>query len=1047
MTLPSLFRHPWRRSLADCVLAALVSLAWAPSPCAALGDDVPADHAEQMEASMDLFKQEVRALLLQHCVDCHGGKETHGEFDLTTRDGLLKGGQLGPAVVARNPSESLLLKLIRHEGEPNMPQDADKLSDAAIEQIATWIAGGAAYDRPLVDPADAMAAKPLTSEQRNFWSFLPLETPEVPAVENDAWCRTPLDRFVLAKLEAAGLEPNPAADRRTLIRRAYLDLVGLLPTPEEVEAFVADSEPDAYGRLIDRLLDSPHYGERWGRHWLDLARFAESHGYEQDDDRPTAYHYRDFVIQALNDDMPYDKFVRWQIAGDELAPDDHRALMATGFLAAGTHATQITANQVEKERYDELDDMASTIGTSMLGLTIGCARCHDHKFDPISQVDYYRFLSRFTTTCRSEIKLDFQPEIYQRKKAEFVSEHAPLVEALEHFENEELASRFEAWLATDVERVMPTWLVLDVASMKSEGGATFTKDEDGAILVSGKNASEDTYTFVVPTKVSGIKAVRLEALAHESLPHDGPGRADNGNFALSDFQLWSAPTGNASPGAPVKLSNPKVTDEQEGLPITATIDYIKKGAWAVDGKIGQNHAASFALETPIDNPDGTTLTFILKFQNNTGHNLGRLRFSLSTLTEATSPKDEAAPEAEVEKVNAALSTPPGERTGQQRETLLAWYRPRDPQWQKLKEAVRKHQAAAPKPELTKVLIASEGLPAVRLRTQGADFFEKTYFLKRGDLKQKVGEADQSFLQVLMRVPQDEGYWQETPPDGWRTSYRRRSLANWITDVDAGAGPLLARVIVNRLWQHHLGQGIVRTPSDFGASGERPTHPQLLEYLAGELIAGDWRLKRLHKQIMTSAVYMQTADTDETRAAIDSENHLLWHRERQRLEAEIIRDAMLSASGLLDERMFGPGTLDPEQKRRSIYFTVKRSKLIPSMMLYDAPDALLGLGRRSTTIIAPQALSMINSQQVQSYAEAFADRLLSGEEGSTDELVTRGYEIALARRPDEAELADSCDFIEQAFESYRMAEHDEPRKQAVADFCQVLFGLNEFIYVD
>ena len=565
-----------------------------------------------------------------------------------------------------------------------MPQDADKLSDAAIEQIATWIAGGAAYDRPLVDPADAMAAKPLTSEQREFWSFRPLETPKVPAIEEDAWCRTPIDRFVLARLQAADLEPNPMADRRTLIRRAYLDLVGLLPTPEEVEAFVDDPAPDAYDRLIDRLLDSPHYGERWARHWLDLARFAESHGYEQDDDRPTAYHYRDFVIQALNDDMPYNQFVRWQIAGDELAPDDHRALMATGFLAAGTHATQITANQVEKERYDELDDMASTIGTSMLGLTIGCARCHDHKFDPISQVDYYRFLSTFTTTVRSEVELDFHPEVYERKKAEFEAEHAPLVEALKRFENEELASRFEAWLATDVERVMPTWLVLDVASMKSEGGAKFTKDEDGAILVSGKNASEDTYTFVVPTRVSGIRAVRLEALAHESLPHDGPGRAENGNFALSDFQVWAAPTGTASPGAPVKLINPKVTYEQEGLPITATIDDNKKSAWAVDGKIGQDHAASFALETPVDNAEGTTLTFILKFQNNTGHNLGRLRFSISTLTEATSPKDDAAAEAEVEKVNAALSTPADQRTGQQRETLLSWYRPRDPEWQKLK---------------------------------------------------------------------------------------------------------------------------------------------------------------------------------------------------------------------------------------------------------------------------------------------------------------------------------------------------------------------------
>ncbi|MEX0978972.1 MAG: DUF1549 and DUF1553 domain-containing protein, partial [Pirellulales bacterium] len=731
---------------------------------------------------------------------------------------------------------------------------------------------------------------------RQFWSFQRLARPQVPQVKGDGWCRTAIDHFVLAPLEAKGLSPNGPADRRKLIRRAYFDLLGLPPTPEEVESFVADGANDAYDRLVDRLLTSPHYGERWGRHWLDLARFAESHGYEQDDDRPTAYHYRDFVIRALNDDMPYDQFVRWQIAGDEFEPDNNLALMATGFLAAGTHATQITANQVEKERYDELDDMAATVGTAMLGLTISCARCHDHKFDPIPQADYYRLVSTFTTAVRSEVDLDFQPEVYAQAKAEFDRRHAPLVEALEKFDHEQLASRFESWLAGGVKTVMPTWLIVEVADAKSDGGAKLEKQDDRSLLAGGKNASHDVYTVVVPTRINGITAVRLEALAHESLPKNGPGRADNGNFALSDFQLWAAPSGTAGPGAPVKLVNPKVTFEQKDLPITSTIDDNKSTAWAVDPQIGQNHAAAFALEPAVNNPNGTTLTFILKFENNTGHNLGRLRLAISTVTEATRPEGDEAQQAEVEKVNSALAKKPDERSDEDRAALLAWYRVRDPQRQTLAAAVAEHLKQAPQPKLTKVMITSEGLPPVRLRTQGADFFEKTYFLKRGDLNQKLSAADPSFLQVLMRSGQSEKHWQQAPPAGWRTSYRRRALANWITDAEGGAGHLLARVIVNRLCQHHLGAGIVATPSDFGSAGQRPTHPELLDYLAGQLIDSGWRLKTLHKLIMTSAVYMQTSETDQRRTAVDPDNRLLWHRARQRLEAEAIRDGMLAASG-------------------------------------------------------------------------------------------------------------------------------------------------------
>jgi hypothetical protein len=599
----------------------------------------------------------------------------------------------------------------------------------------------------------------VTDEDRRFWSFRPLARPTPPAVKGAAWCRTPLDRFILHKLEEKGLTPAPEAERRQLIRRAYFDLVGLPPPPEEVEAFVRDPSPRAYEALIDRLLASPHFGERWARHWLDLARFAESHGFEHDYDRPTAYPYRDFVIQALNRNLPYDTFVQWQVAGDELAPDDPLALTATGFLAAGVHSTQITISQVEKERYDELDDIVRTTGTAFLGLTVGCARCHDHKYDPIPTRDYYRLLSTFTTTVRTEV--------------------------------------------------------------------------------------------------------------------DVP----------------------------------------------------------VDGK----------------------------------------------------------------KVKA--------------------------------------------------LICSEGLKPVRLHSQGADFLQQTHFLKRGDPNQKDGVAAQGFLQVLTRAAEGEKHWQVTPPPGWRTSYRRRALARWLTDVDQGAGHLLARVIVNRLWQHHMGRGLVATPSDFGLQGERPTHPELLDWLARQLLANGWRLKPIHKLIMTSAAYRQGTAFDAHKSRLDSDNRLYWRRAPRRLEAEVIRDALLAVSGTLDERQFGPGTLDPNHKRRSIYFFVKRSQLAAPMVLFDGPDALQGIEQRTTTTIAPQALLLMNSTMVRGCAEGFAHRLGPAAEKGLPVAVRAGYATALGRAPTAKELAASVAFVGEQVASYQGDGKKDGRHLALTDFCQVLMDLNEFVYVE
>ncbi|HEU5118593.1 MAG TPA: DUF1549 and DUF1553 domain-containing protein, partial [Isosphaeraceae bacterium] len=760
-----------------------------------------------------------------------------------------------------------------------------KLPEAAIQALTEWVRRGAPDPRGKVPQAAAKAGRTIDlEEERQRWAFQPLAVAPPPPVSDESWCRTPVDRFILARLESEGLEPSPEADRRTLIRRVYFDLIGLPPTPEELDRLLNDPEPDWFDRLVDDLLKRPQYGERWARHWLDLARFAESHGFEHDYDRPNAYHYRDFVVEALNQDLPYDQFVKWQLAGDEFRPDDALALKATGFLAAGTHSTQITKNQVEKERYDELDDMVATTGTAFLGLTLGCARCHDHKFDPIPTRDYYRLASVFTTTVRSEQPLPTDREAYQKALARFENEHAPYVEALRTFEAEQLPGRLRVWeQERDRSSSRPRWVTLEPSKLKSAGGATFRKLDDGSYLVEGKNPDFDTYTITAACDLAEITAIKVEALADASLPHHGPGRAGNGNFALSNLALKVGPRFGIGQTVEPALINPKVTFEQKGLPVSSVVDADRKSAWAVDPEFGKDHAAVFELGSDVLTDSGATLTFTLDFQNNNHHGLGRFRLSVTDAPRPVGLDGDGIPAS----AHAVLEVPESDRTDEQKSTLLAWYRTIDPQWRALKQAIEDHDKTRPKDEGPKALICSEGVPAVRLHTQGPDFLPETHHLRRGDPNQKDGVAEPGFLQALTDPDVSADFWLEPPPEGAHTSYRRRGLAGWIVDTEHGAGQLAARVIVNRLWQHHLGRGIVATPSDFGLQGAPPTHPDLLDWLAVELIHNGWHLKEIHKLILKSATYRQVSTVDPERASKDIGNRLFWRQQRQRLEAEPI----------------------------------------------------------------------------------------------------------------------------------------------------------------
>jgi hypothetical protein len=883
----------------------------------------------------------------------------------------------------------------------------------------------------------------LQNDEKRLWSLQPLMQVGPPMVRADDWCENSVDRFILAQLEKNDIAPNDAASRRTLIRRLAFDLVGLPPAPDAIDSFLADGSPAAYERLVDRLLTAPGFGERWARHWLDVARFAESYGFEHDFDIDYAYHYRDFVIEALNEDMPYNRFAGLQVAGDELEPDNRLAWMATGFLTAGVHNWAYAQVQVEPERYNELDDMVSTLGSAMLGLTIGCARCHDHKFDPISQEDYYRLVAAFGKTVRSEAELDFDPEWYAKAKPIFDRDHAPLVAARERYEKEELPRRLEKWITTGSELPMPDWLVLDGLDATSTGGAKLTRLDDGSYLASGDNPTNDDFVMTTETSLRGIRYVRLQALADRSMPHRGPGRTSNGNFVLTEMRLKTQPlTGDAAPTVARWKKGARDTFHQNGLTGAGAVDNDPGGGWAIFPKVGVDQALIAELEEPVGFEGGTRLIFELEFRFGGQHVIGRPRLSIGLGTPSRTGSELTVPDFDSEEtlheffneVNALLKSSPENLTAEQKATVSQVFRYVDPGWQRLDQIVRDHLEHEPQPDIRKVLVASEGLEPHRIYDPRPAFYEETYFLEGGDTQRKRGVQKAAVPAALVSSSRDRSIL--TAAGNARTSGRRSAVASWMTDPTDGVGHLLARVIVNRLWHYYFGCGLVATPSDFGHQGDLPSHPELLDWLARELIRHDWRLKPIHRIIVTSATYRQSASHDADRDRVDPQNLLLWRHPVLRLEGEVIRDAMLEAGASLEQQLFGKGTLDENMRRRSIYFTVKRSLPIPLLALFDAPDGLVTIDKRPTSTVAPQALALMNNEHVRRFARDFAQRVMTSSEPSADSRIERAYLLALGRPPAAAEKADAVRLLARS-----------NNEQALVDLCHALYCLNEFLYIE
>ena len=1023
-----------------------------------LGESPP--EVKDSQESLAFFESKIRPVLVEQCYSCHSQEaatkgKLKGGLYLDSKEGLQRGGDTGPALSSEHTEESLILKALRYE-EYEMPPSG-KLSANIIEDFERWVAQGAIDPRRAAEPIKQKAMD--LESGRKFWSLQPLGSIRPASGAH------PVDAFIHAAQGAKDLTPSEMADPRVLVRRAWFDLLGIPPTPEELQEAIASlGVPEgqkgtvsavAWSALIDRLLERPEYGERWARHWMDIARFAESFGYEQDYDRPNAYHYRDFLIRAFNQDMPFDQMARWQIAGDELAPENPLAWMATGFLGAGAFPTQLTEREFESTRYNELDDMTATTSVAFLGLSIGCARCHDHKFDPISSEDYYRFAASFTAAIRSEKSLDLDPEANRKIAADHKLKLEELRKELMAYEAEQLPielAKFISQRGNDPAKSLnDPWRNLR-GELESSAASQFKLQTDGSYLAIGDAPNQDKITFTAALPAGQWTALRIEALADPTLPRQGPGRADNGNFALGNLTVEHL----AKDQEPTKLvlEQPQATHQQnaDSLSIAASIDADLVSGWAIDGQIGKSQAAVFRIANAISTVESDRLRMTLLFHHpNAKHAMGRMRFSIS---KAPSPPIEVggdAPPADVLEAIAQIA----ENLPMTKElpssdawkTALAWYKSVDPQWSQLNSKLTKLERDGPALRRTNVLVTTEGEPHVPHHADGRGyphFYPETHLLRRGDVDQKVSVVSPGFPKVFLKdlnAPV-ELTWADSTKSNSKSSYRRAALAKWLTDTTDGTGALVARVIVNRLWQHHFGRGLVATPNDFGSTGQKPTHPELLDWMAQELIDQGWKLKALHRHLMTSQTYMQTnRRPEDPRLKSDPDNLLWWHRPPRRLEAESIRDSMLVVSGLLDRTMYGPGTLDPNMKRRSIYFFIKRSQLIPMMMLFDWPEPLVSIGQRQTTTIAPQALAFMNNPIARAAAEALSNQISDVQQ--IDEVFLK----VLSRSPTDAERQAAFRFIAQAQKTRQEQNVPQPEKMAIADFCQILLCANEFIYVD
>ncbi|WP_435009281.1 PSD1 and planctomycete cytochrome C domain-containing protein [Tundrisphaera lichenicola] len=934
-------------------------------------------------AAVEFFEARVRPLLVERCQGCHGAAKSKGGLRLDSKDLAMAGGPTGPAIVPGKPGESLLIEAINYAEILQMPPKS-KLPDEEIATLTRWVAQGAVWPSGGEKVASGQVKPFDLAERSKHWSLQPVRDPAIPDVRDAAWPINPVDRFLLAKLEAKGIKPAGEADRPTLIRRLSFDLTGLPPRPDEVRAFVDDPAPDAYEKLVDRLLASPHYGERWARHWLDLVRFSETSGHEFDYEIPEAYRYRDYVIRAFNLDLPYDQFVVEHLAGDLLAnprrepgTGNNESILGTGFfrLHEGVHSPV----DLREDGASKVDNQIDVMGKAFLGLTIACARCHDHKFDAITTKDYYA-MAGFLNSSRHQLAFLDPPDRIGSKVAEIRAirdEVAALFPTPASSECPVDPDTPDILFETFSGKTFDRWYVAgDAFGTGPTGAGSWKVRGDGVTPLPPGVA----HSGAISDRLRGVLRSRNFPLDRPYVHFLASGKGGRINLVVDGFEKIRSPIYG---GLVVDVNH---GDDWKWI----TMDVAQ---WA-------GHTAYIEID------DGATVDF-------TGSR-GRIRdgagfIAIDEIRLSDAPPPPVAPS----------TTPTPIAEGEKIQTLMARYR-----------AV---EATIPEATMGQALTDGTGVD-VKVHIRGST--------------RNLGEpAPRQFLEVFggPEVP--------APSDG----SGRLELARRVADP---TNPLTARVMVNRLWHHHFGRGIVPSVDDFGAMGREPTHPELLDHLASRFVESGWSIKAIHRLIVNSRAYRMSSQLTPEADQLDPSNELWHRRDVRRLEAEAIRDAILAVSGRLDPTLFGPsvaphltpfmdgrgrpdksGPLDGDG-RRSIYLNVRRNFLTPMLLAFDYPTPSSTMGRRNVSNVPAQALTLMNDPFLVEQAKVWANRVRTDPRADPGSTIETMYREAYGRPPAPEERAAALAFLEEQCKAYGQPE--DPR--AWADLAHVLFNVKEFVAI-
>ncbi len=891
-----------------------------------------AEDPKPTPAQAEFFEKSVRPVLAARCFECHSSQKQKGGLRLDSRAALLTGGDSGPAIVPGKPDESRLISAIHYDDSPRMPPKG-KLTNDAIAALTTWVKEGALWPNTetTVRIAPTAGGYQITAKDRAFWSFQPIADPPLPLVNDTSWPKQALDHFVLAQLEAHGLRPLDPADKRTLLRRATFDLTGLPPSVEEIEAFLQDDEPDAFARVIDRLLASPHYGERWGRHWLDVARYGEDQAHTfQSRKYPYGFRYRDWLVRAFNQDMPYDRFILEQIAGDLLdGPGRIERLPALGFSALGP------VYYGDAKKLDQLDDRIDTLTRGFLGLTVACARCHDHKFDPIPTRDYYSLAGVFASTEYLETPL-VPPEAEEaHKRAQAVVDaHSRQIDKLLETEAARLP---QALLAQTARYLVAVWKLYN------------------------RQKSNPAISVAQIARQERLPSLILERWV-EYLP---PG----GRASRPAFAAWYELLNRQDAKADLSADEPAVAEVRQ------VAQAIQSQLEAVVQRYQQK-----AAQPPLDKAEAALAEELIGTR-------GRLTVPKNRLEDVL-PADA---KAKLASLRAEL------------------------------DKLKKDKALQ--------------YPLVHTLKDGPRSITMPVHI-RGNPETLGEEAPRRFLAILGG---------ENKP--FAQGSGRLELAQAIASKD---NPLTARVLVNRVWQHHFGKGLVRTPSNFGTLGERPTHPELLDHLASRFLASGWSIKNLHRDIMLSATYQLSSQFDVHNDTIDPENRWLWRMNRRRLEVEAWRDAMLAVANNLERMLGGPSQelTSAANRRRTFYAFVSRHELNALLRLFDFPDPNITSDERPVTTVPLQQLFVLNSEFMVQNARALAARLTAVPEEDDRQRIRRAYELLYGRPATERELHLGQEFLASA-EPAGDDRNQSGGKELTSweQYAQVLLSASEFLYVD